>query len=166
MLDHSHVKNCNQVIALNERDMDASKGLLQSKELYACILNTSVQPREAETLKESRMATSNPPHKMMCTATNCGQLISLLLKLVDAKKTIELGVFTSYSLLATALALPEEGQIIAIDKEAEAYQNIGLPIMKKAGVEQKIKFVHSPALPVLNEMWNDPEHVGSFDFVC
>lgn len=88
------------------------------------------------------------------------------MKLVDAKKTIELGVFTSYLLLATALALPEEGQIIAIDKEAEAYQNIGLPIMKKVGVEHKIKFVHSPALPVLNEMWNDPEHVGSFDFVC
>lgn len=105
--------NNNQVIALNERDMDASEGLLQNKELYAYILNTSVQPREAETLKELRMATSNHRHKMMSTATDCGQLISLSLKLVNAKKTIELGVFTGYSLLGAALALAE-GQIIAL----------------------------------------------------
>lgn len=41
-----------------------------------------------------------------------GQLLSILLKLINAKKTIEIGVYTGYSLLTTALALPKEGQVL------------------------------------------------------
>ncbi|XP_058216599.1 probable caffeoyl-CoA O-methyltransferase At4g26220 [Rhododendron vialii] len=83
--------------------------------------------------------------------------------IVNAKKTIELGVFTGYSLLLTALSIPEDGKITAIDTCRESYE-IGLPIIKKAGVEHKIDFVESEALPVLDRLLEDNENEGSFDF--
>ncbi|OVA11763.1 O-methyltransferase [Macleaya cordata] len=140
------------------------KGLLQSKELYQYILETSVYPREAEPLKELRDATAKHPRGMMATAPDAGQLMALLLKLINAKKTIEIGVFTGYSLLLTALSLPEDGKITAIDVSREAYEEIGLPIIRKAGVEHKIDFIESPALPVLDKLLENPENEGTFDF--
>ena len=47
----------------------------------------------------------------MATSPDAGQLMTMLLGLVDAKKTIEVGVFTGYSLLLTALAIPEDGKV-------------------------------------------------------
>ncbi|GKV14064.1 hypothetical protein SLEP1_g24988 [Rubroshorea leprosula] len=71
-----------------------SKGLLQSEELYQYILETSVYPREPEPLKELRDVTARHPRAGMGTAPDAGQLMALLLNLVDAKRTIEIGVFT------------------------------------------------------------------------
>ncbi|KAM0030756.1 putative class I-like SAM-dependent O-methyltransferase [Helianthus debilis subsp. tardiflorus] len=56
-------------------------------------------------------------------------MIRLLLKIVGAKKTIEVGVFKGYSLLLTELTIPDDGRIVAIDPDREAYE-IGLPVMK------------------------------------
>lgn len=50
----------------------------------------------------------------MGTAPDAGQNMALLLKLINAKKTIEIGVFTGYSLLLTALTIPDDGKVIAI----------------------------------------------------
>lgn len=47
----------------------------------------------------------------MGTAPDAGQLMALLLKLLNAKKTIEVGVFTGYSLLLTALSIPDDGKV-------------------------------------------------------
>ncbi|KAL3728585.1 hypothetical protein ACJRO7_033213 [Eucalyptus globulus] len=92
-----------------------------------------------------------------------GQLISMMLKLMNAKKTIEIGVFTGYSLLTTALALPADGKIIAIDPDKEAYE-IGLPYIKKAGVDHKINFIQSDAFLVLNNIIVNSQEEGTFDF--
>ncbi|ONK77243.1 uncharacterized protein A4U43_C02F4550 [Asparagus officinalis] len=93
-----------------------------------------------------------------------GQLLSVLLKLMNAKKTIEIGVFTGYSLLATALALPKDGQITAIDCDKSTYE-IGLPFIEKAGVEHKIDFIESEALPVLDKMLQEePKDEDLYDF--
>ncbi|KAL6350035.1 hypothetical protein AAG906_003968 [Vitis piasezkii] len=81
-----------------------------------------------------------------------GLFISMLLKIMNAKKTIELGVFTGYSLLATALALPQDGKIIAIDPDKEAYQT-GVPFIKKAD-----------AMTVLNDLIADGKEEGTLDF--
>ncbi|KAI8553634.1 hypothetical protein RHMOL_Rhmol05G0031300 [Rhododendron molle] len=140
-----------------------TKGILQSEELYQYILETSVYPREPEPLKELRDVTSSHPWGFMGTAPDAGQLMAMLLKLVKAKKTIEVGVFTGYSLLLTALSIPDDGKITAIDVSRESYE-IGLPIIRKAGVEHKIDFIESQALPVLDKLLEDNENEGSFDF--
>ncbi|GMH03373.1 hypothetical protein Nepgr_005212 [Nepenthes gracilis] len=138
-------------------------GLLQSHELYQYLLNTSVYPREPEILKELRDASAGHPLAFYGTAPDSGQLVSLLMKLVNAKKTIEVGVFTGYSLLLTALTLPDNGKVIGIDIDRKAYE-IGLPSIKKARVEHKIEFIESPALPILDKLIENPLNEGSFDF--
>lgn len=50
----------------------------------------------------------------MGTAPDAGQMMSMLLQLVDAKKTIEIGVYTGYSLLRTALTIPDDGKVLLI----------------------------------------------------
>ncbi|KAG6764327.1 hypothetical protein POTOM_031792 [Populus tomentosa] len=75
----------------------------------------------------------------------------MLLKVMNPKRTLEIGVFTGYSLLSTALALPKDGQITVIDTNREAYE-FGLPFIQKAGVVDKIKFIQSDATSVSSEM--------------
>ncbi|KAJ9688223.1 hypothetical protein PVL29_014108 [Vitis rotundifolia] len=99
----------------------------------------------------------------IAAAPDAGQLIDMLLKLVNAKKTIEIGVFTGYSLLLTALSIPDDGKIIAIDVDRKNYE-IGLPIIRRAGVEHKINFIESQALPVLDKLLEEHENEGSLDF--
>ncbi|GJW83733.1 caffeoyl-CoA O-methyltransferase-like protein, partial [Tanacetum coccineum] len=85
------------------------KSLLQSDALYQYILETSVYPREPESMKELREVTAKHPWNLMTTSADEGQFLNLLLKLINAKNTMEIGVYTGYSLLSTALALPEDG---------------------------------------------------------
>ncbi|XP_047950658.1 probable caffeoyl-CoA O-methyltransferase At4g26220 [Salvia hispanica] len=139
------------------------KGVLQTAELYNYIMDTSVYPREHEYLKELRAITSTHPRAVMGTAPDAGQFVALLLKTISAKKTIEIGVFTRYSLLLTALTIPDDGKITAIDMNRSSYE-MGLPIIEKAGVKHKINFIESEALPVLDQLLKDPENKGTFDF--
>jgi len=137
--------------------------ILQSEDLINYVLETAVYPREPEPLKELRKATEIHPLSFIATTPETGPLISILLKLLNPKKTIEVGVFTGYSLLLTALNIPDDGKITAIDIDRKSYE-IGLPVIKKAGVEHKIDFIESPALPVLDKLLEDPSNEGSFDF--
>ncbi|XP_020215834.1 probable caffeoyl-CoA O-methyltransferase At4g26220 [Cajanus cajan] len=137
--------------------------ILQSHNLKKYILETSVYPRETEILKELRNATASHPWSHVAAEPDSGQLIAMLLKLLNAKKTIEVGVFTGYSLLLTALTIPHDGKIIAVDPDRKAYE-IGLPFIKKAGVEHKIDFKESPGLLVLDKLIEDAWNKESFDF--
>ncbi|XP_004287518.1 PREDICTED: probable caffeoyl-CoA O-methyltransferase At4g26220 [Fragaria vesca subsp. vesca] len=149
---------------MESRGMKTAKGVLQNDELSHYILETSVYPREPAPLKELRDATASHPRAGLATAPDAAQLLGMLLKLIGAKKTIEIGVFTGYSLLLTALTIPEDGKIVAIDINRETYDQIGLPVIKKAGVEHKIDFIESEAVPVLDKLLENPENEGSFDF--
>ncbi|XP_062096548.1 flavonoid 3',5'-methyltransferase-like [Humulus lupulus] len=141
------------------------KIILKSPALIEYIFQTNAYPREHEQLKELREATVKNYDKisLMSVPVDEGQLLSMLLKVMNAKKTIEVGVFTGYSLLTTALALPAHGNIIAIDTNREAY-DFGMEFIKKAGVDHKINFIHSDASSVLNGLINDEKEVGTFDF--
>nr|QTZ19602.1 putative caffeoyl- O-methyltransferase At4g26220 [Bixa orellana] len=130
------------------------KGLLQSEELYQYILETSVYPREPKILKELRDATASHPWAIWGTTPDSGQLLSMLLKIANAKKTLEVGVFTGYSVLLTALAIPDDGKVTAIDISRETYE-VGLPFIRRAGVEHKIDFIQSEALLVLDKLLED-----------
>ncbi|KAJ4828899.1 hypothetical protein Tsubulata_013776 [Turnera subulata] len=137
--------------------------VLQSGELLEYILETTVYPGESPFLKELRNITSTHPFYFMGGSPHASQLMALLLKLTNAKKTIEIGVFTGYTLLLTAQSIPEDGKITAIDIDRKAY-DVGLPIIQKAGVEHKINFIESPAIPVLDKLLEDRANEGSYDF--
>eukprot|EP00253_Pinus_taeda_P020027 PITA_20027 len=139
------------------------KSLLQSDALYQYILETSVYPREPAPLKELREVTAKVPWSFMAIPPDEAQFLGLLLKLMNAKNTIEIGVYTGHSLLSTALALPDDGKIIAMDTDRATY-DMGRPIIEKAGVAHKIDFREGPALPLLDEMLQNGQMNGSFDF--
>ncbi|KAI4354340.1 hypothetical protein L6164_003210 [Bauhinia variegata] len=140
------------------------KSLLQSYELYQYILETNVYPREHQCLKELRQLTAKHPWSLMAIPADEGQLLSMLVKLIGAQNTMEIGVYTGYSLLATALALPHDGKILAMDVNREDYE-LGLPIIEKAGVAHKIDFREGPALPLLDQLIQDENNKGAYDFV-
>ncbi|KAI4376557.1 hypothetical protein MLD38_014305 [Melastoma candidum] len=96
---------------------------------------------------------------MIETAPDAEQMISMLLKLVDMKRTIEIGVFTGYSLLLAALTIPDDSKLwIAM------HTRWGLPVVNKAGVKHKINSIQSEALPILDRLLEDEKNEGTFDF--
>ncbi|KAI3704653.1 hypothetical protein L1987_74880 [Smallanthus sonchifolius] len=105
------------------------KSLLQSDALYQYILETSVYPREPQAMKELREVTAKHPWNLMTTSADEGQFLNLLLKLINAKNTMEIGVYTGYSLLSTALALPEDGKILALD--INRVMKLVFPLLRK-----------------------------------
>ncbi|XP_021283198.1 flavonoid 3',5'-methyltransferase-like [Herrania umbratica] len=143
----------------------SKKTILRSDALLQYIYQTSAYPKEHEQLKDLREASVEKYKDLsvMNVPVDEAQFLSMLLKIMNAKKTLEIGVFTGYSLLATALALPEDGKVIAIDPDKEAYET-GLPFIKKAGIQHKIKFISSDAFLVLNDLIKNGEE-GTFDFI-
>ncbi|KAI5067064.1 hypothetical protein GOP47_0017592 [Adiantum capillus-veneris] len=140
------------------------KSVLQSDALYQYILETSVYPRESPYQKELREITEKHPWNLMTTPPDEGQFLMLLLKLINAKNTMELGVYTGYSLLSTALALPDDGKIIAIDINRQNYE-LGAPVIEKAGLNHKIDFREGLILPQLDDMLLEEKYIDFFDFI-
>ena len=138
----------------------SNKTLGLDSELYNYLLSVSVQ--EEDILTQLREETSSLPMSMMQIAPEQGQFMAFLVKLINAKKTIEIGVFTGYSSLVTAIALPEDGQIIACDVE-EKYTKIARKFWEKAGVSHKIKLHLAPALETIDNLLAQGEE-ETFDF--
>jgi len=128
--------------------------------LYQYVLDTSL--REHSALAELRAATSDHPHANMQISPEQGQLLALLVKLIGARRTIEVGVFTGYSALAVALALPPDGHVLACDVSDE-YTRIGRPFWQRAGVADKIDLVLEPAVHTLDARLAAGE-AGRYDF--
>jgi predicted O-methyltransferase YrrM len=128
--------------------------------LYQYLLDVSL--REHPVLAELRAATRGHPFASMQIAPEQGQFMALLVGLIDARRTIEVGVFTGYSALAVALALPPDGHIVACDVSDE-YTSIGRPYWQKAGVAHKIDLHLVPAIDTLDALLADGES-GCFDF--
>ncbi|CAM0912213.1 unnamed protein product [Alopecurus aequalis] len=140
---------------------ESTKTLLKSDALYEYMLKTMVLPRENEFMRELRLITKQHPYGCMSSPPDEGQLLSLLLKVMGAKNTIEVGVFTGCSVLATALAIPDDGKVVAIDLSRE-YFDLGLPVIKRAGVAHKVDFREGPAGPILDGLIAADQ--ASFDF--
>jgi predicted O-methyltransferase YrrM len=88
--------------------------------------------------------------------------MALLVEILGAQKTIELGVFTGYSALVVAQSLPEHGKVIACDINDENAA-IARQYWHKAGVEQKIELRIAPALETLEILLNQGQ-ANTFDF--
>ncbi|WP_422447576.1 MULTISPECIES: class I SAM-dependent methyltransferase [unclassified Endozoicomonas] len=127
--------------------------------LYQYIYNVGL--REHPALKELRELTSHHPYRMMQISAEQGQLMAMLAKLSNARRTIEIGVFTGYSALSVALALPDDGELIACDISSE-YTDIAKPFWEKAGVSERIKLHLAPASETLNQLIRNGE-LNQFD---
>ena len=92
--------------------------------------------REPEILRELRAATASVPHSGMQIGADQGQFMAMLVKLMGAKRCLEIGTYTGYSALAVALALPKDGSIVCCDV-SEEWTAVGKPFWKKAGVERR-----------------------------
>jgi predicted O-methyltransferase YrrM len=133
-------------------------GLEQS--LYDYLLSVSL--REPTILTQLRQETSQLPMSRMQISPEQGQFMALLVKLIGAKKTLEVGVFTGYSSLVVALALPADGKIVACDV-SEEYTSIARRYWQQAGVADKIDLHIAPALETLDNLLTTGE-AGTFDF--
>jgi caffeoyl-CoA O-methyltransferase len=111
----------------------------------------SVTVREPEVLRRLREETASHPHARMQVSPEQGQFMSLLARLAGARRALEIGVFTGYSSLAVALALPEDGRLVACDISAKVTA-VARRYWQAAGVEHKIDLRVAPALETLDAL--------------
>ena len=128
--------------------------------LYQYLLDHSLREHPEQTAL--REATAKHPRAGMQISPEQGQFMQLLVKLIDARRCIEIGTFTGYSALTVALALPADGRILACDISDE-YTSIGKPYWRRAGVADKIELVIAPALQTLDARVAAGE-TGRYDF--
>ena len=91
-----------------------------------------------------------------------GQFMSLLVELIGARRAIEVGVYTGYSSLSVALALPPDGWLLACDV-SEEYTRVARRYWQEAGVAEKVELQLAPALATLDDRLKRGER-GSYDF--
>ena len=125
----------------------SSRTLAIDDRIYRYLVDHSIREHPAQA--GLREATRSHPHAGMQIGPDQGQFMAMLVKLMGARRTIEIGTFTGYSALAVALALPEDGRVLACDISDE-FTRIGRPFWREAGVEHKIDLVLAPAVQTLD----------------
>lgn len=138
----------------------AERFISLSDSIYDYMLSQSVQ--ETEILTQLRAETATHPQARMQIAPDQGQFMALLIRLMGAKKALEVGVFTGYSSLSVALALPPDGKLVACDV-SEDYTAIARRYWQLAGVADKIDLHIAPALETLDRLLGEGQ-AETFDF--
>ena len=128
--------------------------------LYEYLVKVSV--REPALLARLRAETARMPEHNMQIAPDQGQFMAMLVRLIGARRCLEIGTFTGYSSLAVALALPADGRLIACDV-SEKWTGIARRYWQEAGVAGRIELKLQPALTTLDELLADGQ-AGRFDF--
>lgn len=131
------------------------------EELNAYILRTTLRDSKAQS--DLRRRTAEMPNAGMQIGADQGQFFGVLVKAIGAKLCLEVGVFTGYSALCVALALPADGRIVACDISRE-YTDIGRPFWEAANVAAKIDLRIGPAVQTLDSLIASGQS-GTFDFV-
>lgn len=129
--------------------------------LYAYLQKNSL--RESEVLKSLREQTHKMSMGHMQISPEQGQFMSLLMELLGARKTLDIGVFTGYSALSVALALPVGGKVTACDTNVE-WTKIARRFWEKAGVADKIDLRLAPAVETLQLLLEQGDR-ETYDFV-
>ncbi|MGH8719553.1 MAG: class I SAM-dependent methyltransferase [Burkholderiales bacterium] len=127
----------------------SNKTINLSDSLYDYVL--SITLREADVARELREETAREPMARMQIAPDQGQFMALIVRLMRARRALEVGVFTGYSALCVALALPEDGRLVACDVNRD-WTEIGKRYWEKAGVTHKIELKIAPAMKTLDEL--------------
>ncbi|KAE8280692.1 Catechol O-methyltransferase domain-containing protein 1 [Larimichthys crocea] len=125
------------------------------------VVNNSL--REHPVLTKLRLRTLEDPWAIMLVSSDQAQFMANLVKLINGTKAIEIGMYTGYNALSMALAMSENGRVVACEIE-EKYVNIAKPFFKEAGVENKIDVQLQTAMETLDALIAGGE-AGTFDFV-
>ena len=131
-----------------------------SDTLYGYLTGNTI--READVLRRLRAETASHPESQMQIAPEQGQFMALMVRMLQARQTLEIGVFTGYSSTAVALALPEDGKLVALDV-SEEFTSVARRYWKNAGVDGKIELRIAPAVESLDALLQEGRQ-GTFDF--
>lgn len=137
------------------------KHLSLTPALYDYMLDISL--REHPVMQALREETAKLPLANMQVSPEQAQFMQFLLRMINARKVLELGTFTGYSALAMALALPDDGQVITCDINAE-WTAKAFPFWREAKQDKKIELRLGQALNSLNDLLQQG-HAHSFDFI-
>jgi caffeoyl-CoA O-methyltransferase len=129
-------------------------------ELHEYLLSVSL--REPDVMQRLRAETAEHPNSEMQIAPEQGQFLQFLVRLIGARRTLEIGVFTGYSALAVARELPETGTLVACDV-SEDYTQVARRYWADAGVADRIDLRIAPAEKTLSTLLEDGQ-AGTFDF--
>lgn len=129
--------------------------------LYEYMLSVSL--KESEPLRRLRDETAREPMAVLQITPDQGQLLALLVKVVGAKRVLEIGTYTGYSAMCMAEALPEEGELVTCDISVE-WTDVARRHWQQAGLADKIELRIGPAVETLEEMLADGQE-QSFDIV-
>jgi len=138
----------------------SNKSFSLSEPLYKYLCNVSL--REPPLLRELREETATRDDANMQIAPEQGQFMALLLKLIEARRVIEVGVYTGYSSLAMALALPRGGHILACDINSDT-TDVGQRYWARAEVADIVDLRLAPALNTLDKEIA-AGYAGTYDF--
>ncbi len=127
---------------------------------YICEVSLRESPLQRELREETQRTL--PDQAIMQIGPDQAQFMQLLVRIMGAQMYLEVGVFTGYSTLAVALALPADGHIVALDV-SEEYGAVARRYWKRAGVASKIDFQIRPAIQSLDTLLQAGA-AGSFDF--
>ena len=130
----------------------SSATIMLDKQLRDYLLNVSV--RESEVLYALRKETENMEYSQMQISPEQGSFMAFLVGLINGKRTLDIGVFTGYSALVVASALPENGHVTACDINTE-WTDIAKKYWELANVENKIDLRIAPALETLDGLLSD-----------
>ena len=140
----------------------SGKTLNLSDELYDYLLSVSVHESDLLTRLREETAKDDLTRRMQITPDQ-GRFMAFIAELIGAKRAIEIGVSTGYSSLVTAMALPDDGYIVACDISQE-WTSIAERYWEEAGVSQKIDLRIAPALDTLKKLIAEGQE-NTFDFV-
>lgn len=138
----------------------STRTLTLNSQIYDYLLAHSL--REPAVLKGLRSYTQKMPEAGMQVSPEQGQFMALLVKLIGAKKCLEVGTFTGYSSTVVALALPEDGRVLCLDVSAK-FTEKARSIWLEAGISDKITLQLGPAKDSLEQLVRDGQF-GQYDF--
>jgi len=138
----------------------SNRSIMLTDSLYEYM--TDVSLREPPLLLALREETSELTQRAMQISPEQGQFMALLARLTGARRCLEVGVFTGYSSLVTALALPDDGSIVACDV-SEEWTAVARRYWREAGVAHKIELRLAPATESLDDLLAQGR-AGTFDF--
>jgi predicted O-methyltransferase YrrM len=129
-------------------------------DLHSYLLRVGV--REPEILRRLRAETAPLPEHRMQIAPEQGAFFAMLIRLMDARRCLEIGTFTGYSSLAVALALPPDGRIVCCDV-SEEWTSVARRYWAEADVADLVELRLGPALETLDGLLAEGA-AGTFDF--